>query len=132
MYASLRYTLCPIYFRLMAAIFDFQYAQTCYCIHSSLYVLTDPRNMGVALEFRCYHVYHLRFMQLNCQSRHLGFLTAAYLFTAYCLCYNTAGVYAHEFSGFTVRISFLASVEHTIFKLFTFYLQIPVLSRHIS
>jgi len=45
---ELRYTLCPIYFRLMAAIFDFQHAQTQNCILSSLSVLLDLGNMGVA------------------------------------------------------------------------------------
>jgi len=44
----------PIYFRLMAAIFNLQHAQTQDNIPSSLFMLLDPGNMGVALEFRCY------------------------------------------------------------------------------
>jgi len=46
---ELRYTLCPIYFRLMDAIFDFQHAQTYEIIPSSIFVLPDPGNMGVAV-----------------------------------------------------------------------------------
>jgi len=64
------------------------------------------------LEFRWYHVYKLRFVQLNFQSRLLGFLTSACLLLAYChRYYNTSGVSVHKYSGVTVRISFLASEE---------------------
>jgi len=51
LYVLLRYTVCPIYFRLMAAIFGSQYAQTRMqdCIPSSISVLPDPRNIGVAV-----------------------------------------------------------------------------------
>jgi hypothetical protein len=45
----------------MAAIFDFQHTQTSDSISTSLSVLLDPENMGIALEFRCYHVYELRY-----------------------------------------------------------------------
>jgi len=77
------------------------------------------------LECCCYHVCKLRFVQLNFQSHHLGFLTSAYLLAAYYHCYDTGGVSAHEYSGVAVRISFLASVEQEIyyaFKFFTVYI----------
>jgi len=72
------------------------------------------------LEFRCYYLYKLRFVQLNSQSRHLGFLTSAYLLAAYYHCYNTSGVSAHEYSGVAVGILFLASVEQEIYHTFQF------------
>jgi len=84
------------------------------------------------LNFCCYHGYKLRFVQLNFQSRHLGFLTSAYLLAAYYHCYNTSGVSAHEFSGVAVKISFLASVEQEIGEIsciqvfHCFYLQLLV------
>jgi len=87
------------------------------------------------LEFRCYHVYQLRFVQLNFQSRHLGFLTSAYLLAAYYHCYDTSGVSQHVHLGVAVKISFLASVEQEInhaFEFFTLHLQLPVLSRYIG
>jgi len=46
---ELRYALFPIYFRLMAAIFDLQNVLKQYSIHSILYVLPDPGNVGVAV-----------------------------------------------------------------------------------
>ena len=39
-----------MYFRLMAAIFDFLDIQTSGGILTSLYVLPDPENMGIAFE----------------------------------------------------------------------------------
>jgi len=45
----------------MAAIFDLQHTQTLDSIPSSLNLLSDPGNMGVAVKFRCYHVYELRY-----------------------------------------------------------------------
>ena len=38
-----------MYFRLMAAIFDFRRAQTLDSIPSSLFVLPDPENMDIAI-----------------------------------------------------------------------------------
>ena len=38
-----------MYFRLMAAIFDFRHPQTSNSIHTSLSVLPDPENMGTAV-----------------------------------------------------------------------------------
>jgi len=90
----------------MAAIFDFQHTPTWNRIPSRQCMLPDFGNM----EFRCYHVYQLRLVQLNFQSRHLGFLTSAYLLAAYYHCYNTSGVSAQEqeinyaFKFFTVFI----------------------------
>ena len=48
-------TLCHFYFRLMAAIFDFRHTQTSYSIATSLSVLPDPENMGIAvgISFLC-------------------------------------------------------------------------------
>jgi len=63
-------------------------------------------------------MFKLRFLQLNFQSRHLGFLTSVYLLAAYYHCYNTSGVSAHKDSGLAVRISFLASVEQEIYHAF--------------
>jgi len=80
--------------------------------------------MGVDVEtllLSCYHVYKLRFVQLNFQSRYLGFMTSAYLLAAYDSCYNISGVSAHEYLGLAVRISFLASVEHDIYYAFKFF-----------
>jgi len=57
----------------------------------------------------------------NFQSRHLGFLTSAYVLAAYYHCFNTSGVSAHEYSGVAVRISFLASVEQEIYHAFKFF-----------
>jgi len=60
-------------------------------------------------------------VQLNFQSRRLGFLTSAYLIAAYYNCYNTSGVPAHDYSGVAVRISFLASIEQEIYYEFKFF-----------
>ena len=38
-----------VYFRLMAAIFDFRHTQTSESLATSLSVLPDPENMGIAL-----------------------------------------------------------------------------------
>ena len=38
-----------MYFRLMAAIFDFRRVQTSDSIPTSLFVLPDPENMGIAV-----------------------------------------------------------------------------------
>ena len=46
---ELRYTLFPIYFRLMAAICDFQHIQTSDTILTSCSMLPDPENMGLAV-----------------------------------------------------------------------------------
>ena len=46
---ELRLTLFPIYFRLMAAIFDFQQTQTSDSIPTSLYVLHDLENVGITV-----------------------------------------------------------------------------------
>jgi len=52
-------------------------------------------------------------------------MTSAYLLAAYYHCYDTSGVFAHKYSGVTVRISFLACVEQEIyhaFKLLTVFI----------
>ena len=46
---ELRYTLFPVYFRLMAAIFDFRLTRTSDSVPTSLSVLPDPENMGLAV-----------------------------------------------------------------------------------
>jgi len=87
------------------------------------------------LEFRLYHVYKLRFVQLNFQGHLLGFLTSTCLLSAYCHRYNTSGVSVHKYSEIILRISFLASVVqgYTMRSGFSlFYLQLPVLSRYIG
>ena len=51
------------YFRLSAAIFDLQHTQTSDSIPTSLCVLLDPENMGVAvgIKFLGHHAYELRY-----------------------------------------------------------------------
>jgi len=46
---GLRYTLFHIYFQLMAAIFDLRHTQTSDSIPTSLSVLHNPKNMGIAV-----------------------------------------------------------------------------------
>ena len=46
----------------MATIFDFTtYQDVGQYSHYSLSVLPDPENLDIALEFRCSHVYELRY-----------------------------------------------------------------------
>jgi len=45
----------------MATIFDFSFTQTSGSIRTSFFVLPDAENMGMALEFGCYHLYKLRY-----------------------------------------------------------------------
>jgi len=73
------------------------------------------------LDFRCYLVFKLRFVQQNFHYRHLGFLTSAYLLAVYYHCYNTSGMSTHEYSGLAVRISFLAIVKQEINHVFKFF-----------
>ena len=47
---KLRYTLFPMHFRLLNAVFDFRHTRTSDSISSSLSVLPDPENMGIAIE----------------------------------------------------------------------------------
>ena len=57
-----RYTLFPIYFRSMAAIFVFQHTQTSESIFTSFCVLLYLENMGIwPLELCCYHVCEPRY-----------------------------------------------------------------------
>jgi len=102
-----------------------------YGSESECAILTTPQRPTTQ---RPYHVYKLRVVQLNFQSRHHVFLTSAYLLAAYYQnCYNTSGVSAHEYSRGAVRISFLASVEHEIYHAFKFFtVQFPVLCHHIG
>jgi len=58
---------------------------------------------------------------MNFQSRHLGFLTSAYLLAAYHHYYSTSGVSARDYLGVAVWISFLASVEQEIYHEFKFF-----------
>ena len=44
-----RYTLFPMHFRLLAAIFDFWHTRTSDCLPNSLSVLLDPENTGIAI-----------------------------------------------------------------------------------
>ena len=46
---ELRYTLFPMCFQLMAAIFDFQHTQSSDSILTSLSMLPDPKNVGIAV-----------------------------------------------------------------------------------
>ena len=43
------YAMSYIYFRLMAAIFDFQHTQTSDSTLTCLYILPDPENMGISV-----------------------------------------------------------------------------------
>ena len=56
---KLRCTLSHFYCRLMATIFDFRHTQASDSISTSLSLLPDPENMD--MEFRCNHVYELRY-----------------------------------------------------------------------
>jgi len=94
-----------------------------YCSCHTLFWSKDERtiivlyeNYSLVIQYTQHnHVYQLSFVQLNFQSRHLGFLTSAYLLAAYCHCYKTSGVFACEYSGVAVRICLLASVEQKIY-----------------
>jgi len=93
---------------------------TCPCRHGTVFSVVypccrTPKIWVWPLDFRCYHVYKLRFVQLNFQSRHLVFQTSAYLLAAYYHCYNTSVVSARDYSGAAVRIPFLASVQQEIY-----------------
>jgi len=66
----------------MAAIFDLRHTQTSDSIPTSLSVLSNPKNMGIADGIRCYHVYKLRYFMYECgyvysrfDHRHLEFLS---------------------------------------------------------
>ena len=56
---------------------------------TSVVVLLEPENMGIPVEFCCYHVYNLRYVYLSLESRHLGFATSAHLLTCYYDQFNT-------------------------------------------
>jgi len=45
----------------MSAIFDFMLRMTSESVYISLVVLPDPEDMGLPLEFLCYHAHMLRF-----------------------------------------------------------------------
>ena len=47
---SAEITLLPVYFRFMAAIFDFGHTQTSDSLLTSLFALSDLEIMGIALE----------------------------------------------------------------------------------
>ena len=47
---ELKWSLFRIYFRLMAAIFDLRLTQTSESIHTNFSVLSDPKNVGIAIE----------------------------------------------------------------------------------
>jgi len=76
---DLRYTLFLIYFQLVAATFDLRNAQTWNRIPSSLSVLSDPENMGLAvtislLSFILAEIYVISYL-LPVNGRHLWFTT---------------------------------------------------------
>ena len=62
---ELRYTSFFIYFRLIAAIFDFQHTWTSESILASLSVLPDPENISTAVGYRCYRVLKLSYALCN-------------------------------------------------------------------
>ena len=68
-----------MYFRLMAAIFDFRRAQTLDSIPTRLFVLPDPENMGIAIMTESLNLRH--FLSTSCFERHVCYLVGAiYLF----------------------------------------------------
>ena len=72
---ELRYTLFPVNFRLMAAIFDLQYTQTSESIPSSLSVLPYYGNMSIAVGIvflTSYHVKKARYEYFRFGGHHLG------------------------------------------------------------
>ena len=80
---ELRFTLFPVYFRLMATIFDFRHTRTSYSIPASLYVLPDPENLGIAVEIsllsRLKAETCVIFDLLPVLSRHIGYLVGVTL-----------------------------------------------------
>jgi len=105
----------------MAVIFDFQHAQTKNCIPSSLFMLLDPDNMGVAVGIVLLSCVYAEICATKFSKPPSWISNFAYLLAAYYNCCNTSGgVSAHEYSGVAVRISFLASVEQEIYYAFKF------------
>ena len=88
------------------------------------------------MEFRCYHVYKLRYVYLCLESRHLGFATSAYLLTCDYHQYNIGSMSIFKKTRIAVENSSLASVELKIHCMVcAVHLQgfaLPVLSRHIG
>ena len=70
-----------MYFRLMAAIFDFRRAQTLDNTPTSLFVLPDPENIGIAvgislLSWLKAEIYVISYL-LPVLNRHIGYLVGA-------------------------------------------------------
>ena len=99
------------------------------CLCSSLVRLPDSEKWRNPVEFCCYHVYPLEFVLLNFQSRHLGFLTPAYLLFLDQHQYSTRGMSVPENVGVAVAILLLVSVElKTCCMLYGVWTFSPILS----
>ena len=76
---KLRYALCHINFRLMVAIFDFRHTRMLDSIPVSLFVLPDPKNMGIAVEISLHSCIeaerNVNSLLLPVNGRHLRFPT---------------------------------------------------------
>ena len=76
---KLKYTLCHIHLRLMAAILKYQLfsSQTEFSLVQSC--CPTLITSGYQMEFCCYLVRMVRYMYSRFESRHVGFLTPGYI-----------------------------------------------------